>query len=81
MKQRPLGEFGRMVVGKRIGDDMCGGGGGGDADQAVEDEANLFSSRASRTGLSDELSITKNIGVAYALVGISSVVAIDDMVG
>ena len=81
MKQRPLGEFGRMVVGKRIGDDMCGGG-GGDADQAVEDEANLFTSRASRTGLSDELSITKNIGVAYALVGISSsVVAIDDMVG
>ena len=81
MKQRPLGEFGRMVVGKRIGDDMCGGG-GGDADQTVEDEANLFTSRASRTGLSDELSITKNIGVAYALVGISSsVVAIDDMVG
>ena len=61
-----------------------GGGscGGGDADQAVEDEANnksttLFSSRAS--GRSD---ITEDIGVAYALVGISSsVIVVVDMAG
>ena len=61
--------------------------GGGDADQAVEDEANdkstaLFSSGTSGTGHSDKLSITEDIGVAYALVGISlSVVVDDDMVG
>ena len=61
--------------------------GGGDADQAVEDEANdkstaLFSSGTSGTGHSDELSITEDIDVAYALVGISlSVVVDNDMVG
>ena len=67
----------------------CGGscGGGGDADEAVEDETNdkstsLFSSRASGTGSGDELIIAEDIGVAYALVGISSsVVDIVDMVG
>ena len=64
----------------------CGGscGGGGDADQVVEDEANdkstiLFSSRASGSGRSD---ITEDIGVANALVGVSSsVIVVVDMAG
>ena len=64
----------------------CGGscGGGGDADQVVEDEANdkstiLFSSKASGSGRSD---ITEDIGVAYALVGVSSsVIVVVDMAG
>ena len=60
------------------------GGGGGDADQAVEDEAKnrsttLFSSRASGAGCSD---IIEDIGVAYALVGVSSsVIVVVDMAG
>ena len=56
-----MGECGRIVVGKCIGDDTCIGGrcGGvgrsGDPDQAVGDEAKnksttLFSSRASGGG-------------------------------
>jgi hypothetical protein len=58
------------------------GGSGGDADQ--EGEANdksttSFSSRASGKGRSD---ITEDIGVAYALVGISSSdIVIVDMAG
>ena len=66
----------------------CGGScGGGDADEAVEDEANdkitsLISLMALGTGSGDELIIAEDIGVAYALVGISSsVVDIVDMVG
>ena len=73
VEQRLLGEFGTMVC---IGD----GRGGGDADQAVEDEAKgksttLFSSGAS------SIDITEDIGVAYALVGISSsvIVAVDNV--
>ena len=67
------------VVGKRIGDDTCMGGrfgcgSSGDPDQAVEDEAKnksttVFSSRASGAGYGD---IIEDIGVAYALVGVSS---------
>jgi hypothetical protein len=56
------------------------GGGGGDADQAVEDEANDGSttpfSPTSETGRSGELSMAEDIGVAYALVGISSSVVV-----
>lgn len=64
----------------------CGGGGSGDADQAVEDEANDGSttpfSPTSETGRSGELSMAEDIGVAYALVGISSsVVVVVDIVG
>jgi hypothetical protein len=56
---------------------------GGDPDQAVEDEAKnksttLFSSRASGPGCRD---IIEDIGVAYALDGMSSVIVVTDMVG
>ena len=59
----------------------CGGNcGGGDADQAVEDEAKVKSG-ISGIGRSE---ITVDIGVAYALVGISSsvsIVVVVDMAG
>ena len=57
---------------------------GGDADQAIEDEANekstiLFSSRALGTGCTG---IIEDIGVAYALVvKTSSVTVVVDMAG
>ena len=63
----------------------CGGdGSSGDPDQAVEDKAKnkstmLFSSRASGGGYSD---IIEDIGVAYALVGVSlSVIVVVDIAG
>ena len=64
-----------------MGDDIgrygsCGGG--GEADQAVEDEVNKsttpFSSRESGMGCSG---ITEDIGVKYALVDVSSSVIVD----